>query len=69
MVEKGRQRIVITDARKGPKERYATNTSGHVGVYAIRGGASWGAKLGSRYLGSFSTFDKAVECRRKAEAA
>jgi len=69
MVAKGRQRIVITDARNGPKEQYVTNTSGHVGVYAIRGGVRWGAKIGNRYLGSFATFNEAVECRRQAEAA
>lgn len=69
MVSKGRQRIIVTDARKGPKEAYETNTSGHVGVYSIRGGARWGAKLGSRYLGSFATFDDAVACRVRAEAA
>jgi hypothetical protein len=68
MVAKGRQRIVITDARKGPKSRYKTNTSGHVGIYAIRGGARWGAKLGNRYLGSFVTFDEAVNCRTQAES-
>jgi hypothetical protein len=69
MVAKGRQRIVVTDARKGPKAAYETNTSGHVGVYAIRGGARWGAKLGNRYLGSFETFEDAVACRAQAEAA
>lgn len=69
MVAKGRQRVVITDARKGAKAAYETNTSGHVGVYAIRDGARWGAKLGNRYLGSFSTIEEAVACRVQAEAA
>ena len=43
----------------------STNTSGQVGAYKIRNG--WGMEIGSKYRGTFKTFEEAVAARKAAE--
>lgn len=60
-------RAVLPEKNMQNKSLYRSNRSGYVGVHRKRG--RWIATLGNKQLGSFSSIEQAVECRRLAAEA
>ncbi len=57
----------IVNARNSKK--ISRNKSGVTGVHFVKKYGNWRAKISGKSLGSFETFEEAVEARRNAEKA